>query len=74
MSAPAPPTLDAPAVEKLVDELELVRAVVNTLMLAVSAQCADNDPDFEMMLMRFASDPLTQIIDRLRSRDDTGAS
>ncbi len=76
MSAPTPPTvtLDAPAIQGLAQELELIRAVVNTLMLAVSAQCADNDPDFEMVLMRFASDPLTEIIDRLRGRDDKGAA
>jgi hypothetical protein len=74
MSAPKPPSvaLDPPAVQELAEELELIRAVVNTVALAVSAQCSENDPDFEMTLTRFASDPLTQVIDRLRGRDDKG--
>jgi hypothetical protein len=68
MSAPTPPTLalDAPAVEELVEELELIRAVVNTVARAISAQPVDDSPDFEEMLRLFASNPLTQVIDRLR--------
>jgi hypothetical protein len=66
--------LDAPAVEALVRELELIRAVVNTVLHALGAQPTDDDPDFEMTLMEFASNPLTQIIDRLQGRDDTGSA
>jgi hypothetical protein len=75
MNAPTQPALavDAAALEGLLQERELIRAVVNTLMLAVKAQCAENDPNFEMLLRRFASDPLTQVIDRLRVRGNGGS-
>ena len=69
MSATTLPTLDAPAVEALVRELEIVRSVVNTVIHAIGARPCDDSPDFEETLRLFASDRLTQTIDRLRGRD-----
>ena len=72
MSAPTPPTLalDAAAIQERAEELELIRAVVTTVALAVSAKPVDDSPDFEMMLRLFAANPLTQVIDRLRGDDE----
>ena len=66
MSATTLPTLDAPAVDALVRELEIVRSVVNTVMHGLCAGPVDDSPDFEETLRLFASDRLTQLIDRLR--------
>jgi len=74
MSATTLPTLDAPAVEALVRELEIVRSVVNTVIHAIGARPCDDSPDFEETLRLFASDRLTQTIDRLRGRDDKGSA
>ena len=74
MSATTLPTLDAPAVDALVRELEIVRSVVNTVIHAIGARPCDDSPDFEETLRLFASDRLTQTIDRLRGRDDKGSA
>jgi hypothetical protein len=65
-----PLALDAPAIKNLAEELEVIRAVVTTVALAVSAKPVDDSPDFELVLTLFAANPLTQVIDWLRGDGD----